>query len=343
MDSSTGSPREQGIQALRAGRLDEALALLAQAVRADGQDAEAQAFLGVAYSQQGLHTQALQALRSAVALQPQNSQYRFNLEVALERAQDAAARARLEGEGPAALAPLPAAAEPIAQTGEPSPADAPGLPGIPPARPAPPGNSHVPDPRSKDQRRADIDHELARRRALIQRIRADAAQREVSLTHTEIQEALQKTLQEEDMVRAQPESSSGSRPAGRPDQGLSWRGVPESSILTTVGCLAWYWVPVWMVSSFWFLRKYDFEKYDAGVNKQGAMGFGWSWMFASLPLAAVAVIVSLLAGKWVASGGDQEAKWLRFIMVLLYVLVLPAVVFLIFVSVTDFTQSFAPE
>src|SRR5262249_5741502 len=88
METPDGSPREQGVQALRAGRVDEAIELLAQAVAADGRDAEAHAFLGVAHSQKGCHTRARQSLQSAVALAPGNPHYRFNLGVALERAGD---------------------------------------------------------------------------------------------------------------------------------------------------------------------------------------------------------------------------------------------------------------
>lgn len=88
MDTSTSSLREQGLQALRQGQIDQAVDLLARAVIADGRDAEAQAFLGVAYSQKGLHAQAKRALQSAVALQPQSASYQFNLGVALEHSGD---------------------------------------------------------------------------------------------------------------------------------------------------------------------------------------------------------------------------------------------------------------
>jgi tetratricopeptide (TPR) repeat protein len=89
MDTPTPSLREQGIQALRAGNLDGAIDLLARAAMADGQDAEAQAFLGVAYSQKGQHDLAQRALQAAIAMQPQEARYPFNLGVAREQAGDA--------------------------------------------------------------------------------------------------------------------------------------------------------------------------------------------------------------------------------------------------------------
>jgi hypothetical protein len=94
MDTPTPSLREQGIQALRAGNLDGAIDLLARAAMADGQDAEAQAFLGVAYSQKGQHDLAQRALQAAIAMQPQEARYPFNLGVAREQAGDAAGAAQ---------------------------------------------------------------------------------------------------------------------------------------------------------------------------------------------------------------------------------------------------------
>src|SRR5258707_14573348 len=88
MESATPNLREQGMQALREGNLDGAIDLLARAVMADDQDAEAQAFLGVAYSQKGLHAQAKRALQTAVDLRPQEVRFHFNMGVALEQASD---------------------------------------------------------------------------------------------------------------------------------------------------------------------------------------------------------------------------------------------------------------
>jgi uncharacterized RDD family membrane protein YckC len=98
MDSSTPSHRARGIQALRAGDLDQAIDLLARAVIADGRDGEAQAFLGVAYSQKGLHAQATRALQTAVDLEPRSAGHWYNLGIALERAGDLPGAAVAYGE-----------------------------------------------------------------------------------------------------------------------------------------------------------------------------------------------------------------------------------------------------
>ena len=128
------SLREQGVQALQEGDLDKAVDLLARAVMADDADSEAKALLGVAYSQKGLHAQARRALQTAVEIEPQNANFRFNMGVVLERAGDMQgavmayrdalqinkdhpqARARLQALGPQAqalLANAPKAAEPV--------------------------------------------------------------------------------------------------------------------------------------------------------------------------------------------------------------------------------------
>src|SRR5262249_44229104 len=148
LDAPNSSPRDEGIQALRAGEIDRAVELLGRAVMLDDHDAEAKALLGVAYSQKGLHAQAKRALQTAVELQPQNANFRFNLGVALERAgalQGAAvayrdtlqlnkdhqqARAKLQAMGPQAHAFL-------AQAPRPGEAGA-GTPVPPPSGAAPP-------------------------------------------------------------------------------------------------------------------------------------------------------------------------------------------------------------
>lgn len=84
METLTLTERERGIQALRQGDLHGAAGFLRGAVSADGRDAEAQAFLGIACSQTGAHEDAVRALRHAVELQPSEPRYRFNLGVALE-------------------------------------------------------------------------------------------------------------------------------------------------------------------------------------------------------------------------------------------------------------------
>lgn len=88
MNTTLASLREQGIQALREGNLDLAIDVLVRALVADSQDAEAQMFLGVAYSQKGLHAQARRAPQNAVELRPREARWYFNLGVALEQSGD---------------------------------------------------------------------------------------------------------------------------------------------------------------------------------------------------------------------------------------------------------------
>jgi tetratricopeptide (TPR) repeat protein len=88
MEGSIASLREQGVQALREGQLDAAIDLLSRAASADGEDAEAHAFLGLACSRKGLHAQARQALETAIEREPRNARYRCQLGAALEQAAD---------------------------------------------------------------------------------------------------------------------------------------------------------------------------------------------------------------------------------------------------------------
>lgn len=62
MEVLTLTDRERGIEALRQGDLDGAARWLRGAVGADGEDAEAHAFLGIACSQRGEHEEAVQAV-----------------------------------------------------------------------------------------------------------------------------------------------------------------------------------------------------------------------------------------------------------------------------------------
>lgn len=185
MSAPTPSIREQGVQALREGNLDKAIDLLARAVMADDSDAEAKALLGVVYSQKGIHAQAARALRTAVELQPQNPNFRYNLGVVLERSGDMAgaaaafrdtlalnkdhaqARAKLQAipnahqllaNAPPSAAggavPPPPAAAPHAPGGGPPAYGAPpgygappaGSPGAPPGYGAPPPGPHAAPP-----------------------------------------------------------------------------------------------------------------------------------------------------------------------------------------------------
>jgi hypothetical protein len=165
MSTPTPSLREQGFQALQEGNLDKAVDCLARAVMANDKDADAKAFLGIAYSQRGLHPQARRALQSAVDLQPQNANFRFYLGVAAQRAGDtqaaavafrdtlqlnrdhAQARQKLQEMGPqvhgliaGAPSGVPTAPAPQAPHAAPPAMSPPGMPspGMPPPGVAPP-------------------------------------------------------------------------------------------------------------------------------------------------------------------------------------------------------------
>ena len=137
MDAPAPSLREQGLQALRENNLDRAIDFLARAVMADDNDLEAKVLLGIAYSQKGLHTQAKRALQTAVELQPQNPNFRFNLGVVAgagggppdrrhrlpghppANKDHAQARAKLQAMGPQAHQLLANAPKPIEPVGVP--------------------------------------------------------------------------------------------------------------------------------------------------------------------------------------------------------------------------------
>jgi tetratricopeptide (TPR) repeat protein len=93
VETTSTSPREQGIAALDAGDLDRAVELLSQAVLRDTRDAEARARLGLAYGRKGRPDQARRALESALILQPENPDYLCLLGAQFEREGDTAAAA----------------------------------------------------------------------------------------------------------------------------------------------------------------------------------------------------------------------------------------------------------
>jgi tetratricopeptide (TPR) repeat protein len=166
MDTPPTSLKEQGSQALRNQDLDRAVDFLARAVMADDNDVDAKALLGVAYSQKGMHSEAKRALSTAVDRQPQNSNFRFNLGVVLERAGDMQgaaiayrdtlhanpqheqAKARLAAMGPQGQALLASAPKPIEPVGVPGPNQSPVDAFAPPANPQP-APSYGPPPGSQ--------------------------------------------------------------------------------------------------------------------------------------------------------------------------------------------------
>jgi Flp pilus assembly protein TadD len=64
---------------LQAGRIDEAVAALAQAIRLKPDDAEAHSNLAIAYQRQGRMAEALREAREAVRLKPNDDRVHFNL------------------------------------------------------------------------------------------------------------------------------------------------------------------------------------------------------------------------------------------------------------------------
>jgi Flp pilus assembly protein TadD len=66
--------------------VDQAIALLQEALAHDSRHAEAHALLGVAYTQKGMVNEGVQSLRTAVSFDPNNVSARLNLAAALQRA-----------------------------------------------------------------------------------------------------------------------------------------------------------------------------------------------------------------------------------------------------------------
>ena len=73
---------QTGVEALKAGRVNEAVQLLETATRANPQSFEARNFLGVALAQAGRAGEAIGHLQEAVKLNPANAQAHYNLGVA---------------------------------------------------------------------------------------------------------------------------------------------------------------------------------------------------------------------------------------------------------------------
>jgi len=80
--------RQAGIDALKSGRLDEAIRDLEQAMASDSESPDICSYLGAAYSQKGDFDHARRAFGRAVQLQPQSAKARFNLGMAHKMAGD---------------------------------------------------------------------------------------------------------------------------------------------------------------------------------------------------------------------------------------------------------------
>ncbi len=88
MSVTPESLKDQGLAALQEGDLKKATDLLSKAVLIDHNDAQAKVLLGMAYSQSGLHPQAVRALLTSVEIDPKNPDSRYNLGAVLETAGD---------------------------------------------------------------------------------------------------------------------------------------------------------------------------------------------------------------------------------------------------------------
>jgi tetratricopeptide (TPR) repeat protein len=80
--------RQAGLNALKAGKLQEAIANLLKAAQADTESFETYSYLGAAYSRLGDFESARKAFGRAIQLQPTSARAWYNLGVAHQMAQD---------------------------------------------------------------------------------------------------------------------------------------------------------------------------------------------------------------------------------------------------------------
>lgn len=147
------TPRDQGLEALRAGDPARAIESFRQAVQQAPQDGHAWGGLGVAYCQAGRAAEGVGALEKAVVLVPSQASLHYNLGRALEHVQrpvEALAAYRRAVQLDAAHRQASAAVERLSASGDPGwPAAPPTptamVPPTPPHLPAPP--PFPPDPR----------------------------------------------------------------------------------------------------------------------------------------------------------------------------------------------------
>jgi len=87
--SSPPNPLQMGLEKLRQGQLDDAIQLLQNAVQAEPGDAQAHAYLGVAYCQKKEFDASIRELLEARKLDPSSASIAFNLGVAYHSSGDA--------------------------------------------------------------------------------------------------------------------------------------------------------------------------------------------------------------------------------------------------------------
>lgn len=81
---SVVSPLQQGLDFLKAKKLDEAIEALEEATKMSPSDYRAFNYLGIAYAQKGKHNLAIGALQSASHLRPEIASIRYNLGLAYQ-------------------------------------------------------------------------------------------------------------------------------------------------------------------------------------------------------------------------------------------------------------------
>lgn len=80
-----GTAKDQGVEALKQGDVRGALQHLTEALRQNPGDVQAQAYLGTAYGQLGMFSEAAECLGKATAMAPHSAPLQFNYGTALEK------------------------------------------------------------------------------------------------------------------------------------------------------------------------------------------------------------------------------------------------------------------
>ena len=89
MNAQAAALQQAGIESLKAGRLDEAIATLQQSAEVDPECYETWTYLGAAYARKGDHDASWHAFGRAVQIAPGSPKARFNLGVAHQMAGEA--------------------------------------------------------------------------------------------------------------------------------------------------------------------------------------------------------------------------------------------------------------
>ncbi len=136
--STSGQTWQDGLAALRAGQVEQAVEILSAAVNAEPNNASALQYLGIAHGQRGEWEQSIAALSRAARLDPYNAPARYNL-AEVYRQMGRVAEARSEYEEALKIDPTYTAAQQALAALPPPEAPTPARPPLPgmPASPAP--------------------------------------------------------------------------------------------------------------------------------------------------------------------------------------------------------------